>query len=315
MGRFFKHNRTKKLIWVRYCLVVVWLAILIVYHAVPVQASVTLTYFTAEAFIGMVRLRWGTASELQNAGFYIQRSNLEFGTYETISPFIASTGDDLVGAEYSYDDSTVTNGQTYWYRLEAIDLGQNSNYEGLVHATPGELPTVTPTPTATLTMTRTPTTTQSQESQGTSTPTTTTTTSASISGTPSPTSNPTISPTQPPADLLSTATRTVQAAYPAPATTVPPEANPSGTPVVAIVPDQPATPSPIPSLTLIPLPRITFILPEPDNIIDSVTPEVTDQPENISDWFTPQRMVLISIIALIWVILGGWVLFAIRRLG
>lgn len=316
MGRFFIINDTNRSNWGRFCLLVTWLAILIVCQATPVHASVTLEYFDAEALSGMVRLRWETASELQNAGFYIQRSDQEFGTYLTISPFIASTGDDLVGAQYSYDDSNVSNGQPYWYRLEAIDVEQNSDYYGPVQATPGVLSTVTPTLTPTTTATWTPTLTQSADSQPTGTATSLTTTPSTNTVTPSPTSNLTQSPTPTPNRFIPTSTRTVSPAYPAPVTTDTPEVNLSSTPGVVILPDQLTPTSPIASATLIPLPSITFIFPEQDETTsESATPEVDDQSGKDTIWDSPQSIVLISAIGLIWVILASWVFIAIRRMG
>jgi len=102
-----------------------------------VNAAVTLVSFEAEGIDGKVILTWETASELDNAGFFIQRSNSETGTYQRVSFFISSMGDDVVGAQYYFEDDEVTNGVTYWYKLEALDYSQNADFYGPIAVTPG----------------------------------------------------------------------------------------------------------------------------------------------------------------------------------
>ncbi len=114
-----------------------------------VNAAVTLVSFEAEGIDGKVILTWETASELDNAGFFIQRSNSETGTYQRVSFFIPSMGDDVVGAQYYFEDDAVTNGVTYWYKLEALDYSQNADFYGPIAVTPGIVHTATTTPTIT----------------------------------------------------------------------------------------------------------------------------------------------------------------------
>jgi hypothetical protein len=86
----------------------------------------TLTSFTITASYGKVKLKWETASEIDNAGFHIMRAvgdDWKDGDYSTVirltDKLIPAKGD---GASYSYTDSNVKSGVTYYYALEDIDL-------------------------------------------------------------------------------------------------------------------------------------------------------------------------------------------------
>jgi len=98
--------------------------------------TVILTSFTAIGDDEVVWIEWETASELDNAGFYVWRSLSEDGTYSRVSQFIPSEGDPLTGAFYEFEDTDVANGTRYWYKLETIDLSQNSAFYGPVSAEP-----------------------------------------------------------------------------------------------------------------------------------------------------------------------------------
>jgi hypothetical protein len=123
--------------------------------ALSASASVTIVYFRAIPGDEEITLQWETATELDNAGFFINRSDNIDGQYQRInSTIIPAEGDGLTGATYEFVDDDVINGQTYWYKLETIDFGQNSQFYDPVSAVPGSTPTPTPTedtPTATVT--------------------------------------------------------------------------------------------------------------------------------------------------------------------
>jgi len=85
-----------------------------------------------------------TASELNTAGFYLTRSLTETGVYTIISPFIDSRGGVHVGADYTFTDTSVVNGTTYFYKLLEIELNMEEYYYGPVHATPGFLKILKP---------------------------------------------------------------------------------------------------------------------------------------------------------------------------
>lgn len=92
---------------------------------------VTYLSFTATAGKDFVDLAWQTASEINNAGFYVERSSSD--RFETI---------DFVGANttnsYSIRDTAVTPGKTYLYRLRQVDYDGQVQYSSLVTATLAE---------------------------------------------------------------------------------------------------------------------------------------------------------------------------------
>jgi|GEM_PF-2629210 len=81
---------------------------------VPVELS----SFDADVDRNSVTVRWTTASEDENLGFYILRSTELEGDYTRISDMIDAQGTPSVGAEYSYTDD-VSSG-VYFYRLEDV---------------------------------------------------------------------------------------------------------------------------------------------------------------------------------------------------
>jgi len=79
-----------------------------------------------------------TGSELDNLGFNLLRSEAEEGPYSKINEsLIPGEGDQSWGAMYSYTDTDVENGTTYWYQLEDVDIYGVSTLHGPVSATPG----------------------------------------------------------------------------------------------------------------------------------------------------------------------------------
>ncbi|MDD5370762.1 MAG: hypothetical protein PHQ40_16900, partial [Anaerolineaceae bacterium] len=139
-----------------------------------------------------VAIEWQTLSEMNISGFYVQRGNQAGGPFGRIPDsqnphFFPSQGNGLTGASYSYVDTGLTNGSTYYYRLEAINSDGASILFGSVSASPS-LPTPTPTPTSTPTATITPT--------PTITPTITNTPTVTATATPTRTITPTRTPTR-----------------------------------------------------------------------------------------------------------------------
>jgi hypothetical protein len=79
--------------------------------------------FTATVQEDCIEVKWITATELDNAGFNLQRS-LDKNSERLIlnSELIAARGDELKGATYVFTDRNVTGGITYYYWLEDVDL-------------------------------------------------------------------------------------------------------------------------------------------------------------------------------------------------
>ena len=95
--------------------------------------------FDAQALGRDVQITWTTAEEIEAAGFYLWRSD-GAGEYEkiTVDP-IPAQGGPLFGADYIYLDPNLMIGQTYEYRLEAVNIYGQSQYEGPVAVTVGAL--------------------------------------------------------------------------------------------------------------------------------------------------------------------------------
>jgi hypothetical protein len=271
--------------------------------AKPASAAISLLYFEATAEVGQVRLDWATATEIDNAAFYIQRSLSENGTYQRVSPRFDSQGDEVTGWTYSWVDSEVVPGTTYWYRLEAVDTSDNSSFYDVVSAIP-----IAPATTGTVTLTST--------TSGNNTPTPSATTEPMES----------VNATATPITPASTITRS--SAYPAPGTLTP--TSPAGTVTVAT----PTASIPVPTFptatlgatqpisgtaTLIPL-DITPEFPEGGIVIAGrETATLTPAPaaaQNIAQpgWYPGGAILLVVVLVLIWILLGVWFYFSFRQL-
>ncbi len=104
---------------------------------IEATTAVELVSFEALGIDGAVSLNWETASELDNLGFHLYRSLSEAGPYERITAtVIPGLGSSPEGARYSYVDSGLTNGVTYYYQLEDIETTGVTELHGPVSATP-----------------------------------------------------------------------------------------------------------------------------------------------------------------------------------
>ena len=82
-------------------------------------------------------LQWETDAEAESAGFYLYRAETENGEYTKINnEFILSQGLPDHGAVYTFVDSNIANGKTYWYRLENVGRNGTANLLGTVFTTP-----------------------------------------------------------------------------------------------------------------------------------------------------------------------------------
>jgi hypothetical protein len=86
--------------------------------------------FDAEKKSNSVMLVWETASELDNAGFEVERKS-ESGSFEKIG-FIASKASSGTGTGYSYqfEDNKLQKGRSF-YRLRQVDLNGTSVYSDI----------------------------------------------------------------------------------------------------------------------------------------------------------------------------------------
>jgi len=95
------------------------------------STAITLTYFTAASNDGYVLVEWETATEIDNAGFNVWRSEAVEGEYVKLNEtLIPAQGDTTTGAYYSFTDTAVTGGVTYYYKLEDVDISGCSTFHG-----------------------------------------------------------------------------------------------------------------------------------------------------------------------------------------
>jgi len=74
-----------------------------------------------------IRIDWETETEIDTAGFNIYRSESIDGAYVLLNEtLIPSTGNSVSGARYSFTDEDVVAGNTYFYRLEDIELDNST---------------------------------------------------------------------------------------------------------------------------------------------------------------------------------------------
>lgn len=108
-------------------------------------ASVSLVYFRAEYGSDGAHLQWQTATELNTAGFRIQRSSAANGPYEAHSQIgvVPAQGSATNGSTYDEVDETAAQGQTYWYRLIEIENDNDEHELETVSLFVGATPTAT----------------------------------------------------------------------------------------------------------------------------------------------------------------------------
>lgn len=296
----------------------------------PAQAAVTLKSFSATYSNGKVSFSWETRNEQDSAGFIINRSTEENGTYIQLPSsedpifFIALGYGGIYNASYEtgeynedgdpvlkeYFDENVIEGNTYWYRLESVDINNNSDYSDPVSVYIGATPTPTNSPTSSY-QTENNTVTPSPTSDGSTATITSTSkpTKTKKPGTATPTftatrynwTAPTSTPQPPGNNPLPVDTGATDAAQTA-------EANQSG-----------VTQEVQPTDTLVPLPSVTIVFPtavvkQPDVADARLADNAKNTPSNSESWLTPQRLIIVAIIAGIWIMLGGWFYLSFKRL-
>ena len=82
---------------------------------------VTLSHFRAEHTEAGVILNWTTESEVENAGFYIYRSQTKNGEFQVVNPtMIQGAGTTGERNTYTWKDTTAKPNTVYYYRIEDV---------------------------------------------------------------------------------------------------------------------------------------------------------------------------------------------------
>ena len=79
----------------------------------------------------VVIVEWTTESEVDMAGFNLYRSDSPDGPYVKVNAtLIPGASDPLLGGKYAYTDTDVVAGQTYYYKLEDVELDGTTTLHG-----------------------------------------------------------------------------------------------------------------------------------------------------------------------------------------
>jgi len=91
---------------------------------------VEMIYFFGSIVGDSVELRWGTATEVNNYGYDVQRADTSYNWIAI--DFVQGYGNSYSPKDYVYYDSTIIENGKYFYRLKQIDF--DGNFE-LLHDT------------------------------------------------------------------------------------------------------------------------------------------------------------------------------------
>lgn len=85
-----------------------------------------------------IKIEWRTETEVDTAGFNVYRSTSPDGQYVKINEqLIPGQGSATSGASYEFVDEQVEVGQTYYYRLEDVELDNSTErHEVIEHTVP-----------------------------------------------------------------------------------------------------------------------------------------------------------------------------------
>jgi len=100
---------------------------------------VELTSFEASKVDNSICLSWATATETNNDRFVIERKS-ETGNWSAVAT-VMGNGTSTERHEYSYMDNSVSENETYYYRLKQVDYDGTFTYSKVVKVESTSLPT------------------------------------------------------------------------------------------------------------------------------------------------------------------------------
>jgi len=79
----------------------------------------------------VIIVEWTTASEVDTAGFNLYRSEDPDGPFTRINDhLIPASPDPLLGGSYTFTDTDVVAGRTYYYQLEDVEIDGTTTRHG-----------------------------------------------------------------------------------------------------------------------------------------------------------------------------------------
>jgi len=104
---------------------------------VNAPTAVSLASFTATPTINVILVEWETATELDNLGFNLYRSHSPDSGYIQLNESLiaAQNPGGMLGATYTWFDSSMKPDIIYYYRLEDIDIHERRTLHGPITAT------------------------------------------------------------------------------------------------------------------------------------------------------------------------------------
>ena len=89
----------------------------------PLPVELSMFYPARDKVTGAVVITWETQSELNNAGFFIKRSEAKNGKFVVINPtMIAGAGTTAEKQSYTYTDTSAKPNVVYYYQIEDVSL-------------------------------------------------------------------------------------------------------------------------------------------------------------------------------------------------
>ena len=92
----------------------------------PLPVELSMFYPARDKITGAVVIKWETQSELNNAGFFIKRSNQRSTNFKVINAaMIQGAGTISEKQSYTYTDTTAQPNVVYYYQIEDVSLDGN----------------------------------------------------------------------------------------------------------------------------------------------------------------------------------------------
>jgi len=91
---------------------------------------VELIYFFAEPLDSSILVKWGTATEVSNFGFEVQRRQNQDDF--AVIDFVPGNGNSFAPKHYIFEDTTIEFAGHYYYRLKQIDTNGDFKYSDTI---------------------------------------------------------------------------------------------------------------------------------------------------------------------------------------